>query len=69
MGGRSALLKVDGRPVFVKEVPLTERERLPEHTRSTANLFGIPAFCQYGVGSGSGFGAWREVGVHTMTTN
>jgi hypothetical protein len=43
-------------------------ERLPEHVRSTANLFGLPAFCQYGIG-GPGFGAWRELAVHTMTTN
>lgn len=69
IGGTSALLKVDGKPVFVKRVPLTGRERLPEHARSTANLFGIPAYCQYGVGGGPGFGAWRELAVHTMTTN
>ncbi|PVC91003.1 hypothetical protein DBP19_17920 [Streptomyces sp. CS090A] len=69
IGGRSALLEVGGKPVFVKRVPLSERERLPEHARSTANLFGIPTFCQYGVGGGPGFGAWRELAVHTMTTN
>jgi hypothetical protein len=69
IGGRSALLEVDGNPVFVKRVPLTELERLPEHARSTANLFGIPASCQYGIGEGPGFGAWRELAVHTMTTN
>lgn len=68
IGGKSALLEVDGRPVFVKRVPLTDLERLPEHVRSTANLFGLPTFCQYGVG-GPGFGAWRELAVHTMTTN
>ncbi|MFI0901887.1 protein kinase family protein [Streptomyces sp. NPDC020983] len=68
IGGKSALLEVDGRPVFVKRVPLTDRERSPEHVRSTANLFGLPTFCQYGVG-GPGFGAWRELAVHTMTTN
>jgi hypothetical protein len=68
IGGRSALLEVDGKPVFVKRVPLTDMERLPEHARSTANLFGLPTFCQYGVG-GPGFGAWRELAVHTMTTN
>jgi hypothetical protein len=41
---------------------------LPEHARSTANLFGLPTFCQYGVG-GPAFGAWRELAAHTMTTN
>lgn len=70
VGGKSALLEVDGKPVFVKRVPLTDMERLPEHVRSTANLFGLPTFCQYGVAGGpAGFGAWRELAVHTMTTN
>jgi hypothetical protein len=69
IGGKSALLEVDGKPVFVKRVPLTDMELLPEHVRSTANLFGLPTFCQYGVGGGAGFGTWRELAVHTMTTN
>lgn len=69
IGGRSALLEIGGKPVFVKRVPLTDMELLPEHARSTANLFGIPTFCQYGVGGGPGFGAWRELAVHIMTTN
>ncbi|CAL2070727.1 protein of unknown function [Streptomyces murinus] len=58
IGGRCALLEVDGKPVFVKRVPLTELELLPEHVRSTANVFGLPAFCQYGIG-GPGFGGFR----------
>ncbi|MEO3974858.1 protein kinase family protein [Streptomyces sp. CAU 1734] len=71
IGGTSALLEVAGTPVFVKRVPLTDLERQPEHFRSTANLFGLPGFCQYGVGAigGPGFGAWRELAAHTMTTN
>ncbi|MEY9876395.1 hypothetical protein ABH931_005905 [Streptacidiphilus sp. MAP12-33] len=71
IGGKSALLEVEGRPVFVKRVPLTDLERRPEHVRSTANLFGVPLSCQYGVGliGGPGFGAWRELAVHGMTTN
>ncbi|MFJ5675578.1 protein kinase family protein [Streptomyces sp. NPDC093097] len=71
IGGKSALLEVAGTPVFVKRVPLTDLERRPEHVRSTANLFDLPVFCQYGVGAigGPGFGAWRELAVHTMTTN
>jgi hypothetical protein len=50
IGGRSALLDVDGTRVFVKRVPLTAAETLPEHVRSTANLFGLPTFFQYGIG-------------------
>ncbi|MEU6178048.1 protein kinase family protein [Streptomyces coeruleorubidus] len=68
IGGKSARMDVAGTPVFVKRVPLTDLERRPEHLRSTANVFGLPTFCQYGVG-GPGFGAWREVAVHAMATN
>lgn len=68
IGGRSAELDIDGTRVFVKRVPLTELESRPENVRSTANLFGLPMFYQYGVGS-AGFGAWRELAVHTMTTH
>jgi hypothetical protein len=71
IGGKSALLEVAGIPVFVKRVPLTDLERRAEHVHSTANLFQLPPFCHYGIGSlGSpGFGAWRELAVHTMTTS
>ncbi|WP_244420072.1 serine/threonine-protein kinase [Streptomyces hygroscopicus] len=71
IGGKSALLEVAGNPVFVKRVPLTDLERHPEHLRSTANLFELPVFCHYGIGTigGPGWGAWRELAVHTMTTN
>ncbi|WP_329613892.1 protein kinase family protein [Streptomyces brevispora] len=68
MGGRSAELDVCGTRVFVKRVPLTDLELRPENVRSTANLFGLPTFYQYGVGS-AGFGAWRELAAHTITTN
>jgi hypothetical protein len=64
-GGAVATATVDGVPVFVKFVPLTDLER--EHTGSTANLFHLPTFYQYGIGS-AGFGAWREIAVHDMTT-
>ncbi|MFD6397149.1 protein kinase family protein [Nocardia sp. NPDC060249] len=71
IGGTSSLLEIAGSPVFVKRVPLTDLERQPEHVRSTGNLFDVPLFYHYGVGlvGGAGFGAWRELAVHTMTTN
>ncbi|MGH2604516.1 MAG: protein kinase family protein, partial [Dehalococcoidia bacterium] len=68
IGGTTGSLRVDGVPVFVKQVPLTDLERRPEHQRSTANLFRLPTFYQYGIGS-AGFGAWRELAAHLMTTN
>jgi hypothetical protein len=67
IGGRTSLLRVDDLPVFVKRVPLTDLELRPERRGSTANLFELPTFYQYGVGS-TGFGAWREVAAHTTMT-
>jgi hypothetical protein len=68
IGGTAAVLEVDGVRVFAKRIPLTDLERRPEHVLSTANLFELPAFYQYGVGS-AGFGVWRELAAHVMTTN
>ncbi|WP_329259760.1 protein kinase family protein [Streptomyces pseudovenezuelae] len=70
IGGRTALVEVEGVRVFVKRIPLTDTESHPTNVRSTANLFDMPAFCHYGIGAiGSpGFGAWRELAVHEMTT-
>ncbi|MEV5103757.1 protein kinase family protein [Streptomyces massasporeus] len=67
IGGRSAELEVDGMRVFVKRVPLTDIELQSEHVRSTTNVFDLPLYYQYGVGS-AGFGAWRELAAHIMTT-
>jgi hypothetical protein len=67
-GGGAGTLTVAGHPVFVKKVPLTALERRPEHLRSTANLHGLPPWTQYGVGA-PGFGVWRELAAHVMTTN
>jgi len=71
IGGKTVLLEVEGSQVFVKQVRLTDLERRPEHVHSTANLFGLPSFCHYGIGTigAPGFGAWRELAAHTMTTN
>ena len=63
IGGRSAELDIDGTRIFVKRIPLTEAETRAENARSTANLFGLPMFYQYGVGS-AGFGAWQIGRAH-----
>lgn len=68
IGGTSALIAIDDTPAFVKKVPLTDLEQLPQHFMSTANIFDLPLSYQYGVGS-AGFGAWRELATHIMTTN
>lgn len=68
IGGVTHTLDLLGTKIFVKKIRLTDLERLPENRHSTANLFELPMFYQYGIGS-AGFGAWRELAVHTMTTN
>ena len=64
----SSLLNLSGITVFVKKIPLTDIERLPNNFRSTKNIFELPTYYQYGVGS-AGFGAWRELASHLMTTD
>ncbi|MCU1688011.1 MAG: hypothetical protein JWQ81_8750 [Amycolatopsis sp.] len=66
VGGGSATLDIDGVPVFVKRIPLTDRELA--QPRSTANLFALPMFCQYGMG-GPGFNAWRELAANIIVTD
>lgn len=65
VGGGSAMVDVDGLPVFAKRIPLTDRELA--RPRSTANLFDVPVYCQYGVVS-PGFNAWRELAANLIVT-
>lgn len=58
-GGRSGAVEVGGTRVFVKHIALTDLER-GAGEGATGNLFGLPGYYQYGVGS-AGFGAWREL--------
>ena len=64
-GGETLSIEVEGVPLFVKKVRLSVIEEL--YPRSTLNLFDLPPYYQYGVGS-MGFGAWREISAHEMTT-
>src|SRR5215207_2462973 len=68
VGGGSLVLDVDGVAVFVKQIPITDRELARPH--STANLFGLPTYCQYGMHrlAGPGFGAWRELAANLVIT-
>lgn len=69
VGGAAAFLRIEDVPVFVKKVRLTDLEL--QHPRSTANLYGVPAVMQYGVGTfpSAGINAWREIAAHEMTTD
>ncbi|NUT92969.1 MAG: serine/threonine protein phosphatase [Saccharothrix sp.] len=65
VGGDAVVVEVAGVPVFAKRIPLTDRELARPH--STANLFDLPVFCQYGVG-GPSFNAWRELAANLAVT-
>lgn len=58
-------LTVEGVPVIVKKIRLTYKEM--QHPKSTRNFFSLPCCYNYGVGS-AGFGAWRELAAHKMTS-
>ncbi|MFI9639104.1 serine/threonine protein phosphatase [Micromonospora sp. NPDC051925] len=69
VGGATSVLDVDGVPVFAKRIPITDRELA--HPDSTANLFDLPTYCQYGMYrlAGPGFGAWRELAANMIVTD
>jgi serine/threonine protein kinase len=68
IGGTSLLMQLEDTSIFVKIIPLTELEKRAENVMSTRNVFDLPPYCHYGIGSPPG-GVWREVVAHTMTTN
>jgi hypothetical protein len=61
-------IKINQTTLFVKKIPLTDLEYRSENHYSTANLFNLPTYYQYGIGS-EGFSAWRELKAHIITTN
>jgi hypothetical protein len=67
IGGTHVTIDVENTPVFVKLLPLTDRERHVDNVMSTRNLFDLPPACHYGVGSPS-FSAWRELAVARTTS-
>lgn len=68
ISGTSIIGEIDDTPIFVKKIPITDLELLKENQNKTHNLFNLPLCYQYGVGS-LGFGAWRELMAHEITTN
>ncbi len=66
IGGTAVKLEIEGVPIFAKQIALTDLEMA--NPESTKNLFNLPTYYQYGVGS-AGFGAWRELAAHKITTD
>jgi hypothetical protein len=63
--GRHQTVRVGEADVFVKRVQVTDLEHA--NAFSTRNLYELPLFYQYGVGS-AGFGVFRELAMHVKTT-
>lgn len=63
---RNHVVKMGGTKVFVKRIPVTSLEY--ENSLSTTNLYRLPLYYNYGVGS-AGFGVFRELIAHIKTTN
>ena len=64
--GVNHVLKLKNQKVFVKRIPLTALEY--ENAYATHNLFCLPMFYHYGVGS-AGFGAYRELLCHIKSSH
>ena len=64
--GRNHTLDLGGRRVFVKRLPITDVEH--GNLFSTRNLYSLPTYYNYGVGS-AGFGVSRELVALIKTTN
>lgn len=65
--GKSYELALGGSRIFVKKIPLSDLELVPENLKSTANLYNLPLFCEYGIGA-PGFGSWRELAANEKAT-
>jgi hypothetical protein len=64
--GRNHTIDLGNSKVFVKRVPVTDTEH--DNFFSTKNLYSLPTYYNYGVGS-AGFGVFRELVAHIKTTN
>ena len=64
--GENHIIKVGRSKVFVKRIPVTDLEY--KHTFSTKNLYNVPTYYNYGIGS-VGLGVFREFLMHIKTTN
>lgn len=64
--GRHQSVKIGGTDIFLKRIPVTDVEYV--HMFSTKNLYNLPTYYHYGIGS-MGTGVFRELLAHIKTTN
>jgi len=64
--GKNAIVKINNTQIFIKKIPITKLEY--EHQFDTSNLYDLPPYYNYGVGS-AGINCFRELAMHIKTTN
>lgn len=64
--GRNQTIEIGDQKVFVKRIPMTDIEQA--NMFSTTNLYDLPTYYNYGIGS-VGSGVFRELVAHVKTTN
>ena len=63
--GETSIIEIDKIKIFVKSIVLTDLEYKNKY--DTSNLFNLPLFYNYGIGS-AGINCWRELLMHKKTT-
>ncbi len=64
--GKTQTLEIESSKVFLKRIPITDLEYANQF--STRNLYDLPMYYHYGIGS-AGFNVFRELVTHLKTTN
>ena len=64
--GKNSIVTIDNEKVFIKKIALTKLEY--DNQFDTANLYNLPVYNNYGVGS-MGTNCYRELAMHVKTTN
>lgn len=64
--GINTVFELDGIKIFCKQIKMTEVENNNKY--DTSNLFNLPTYYNYGIGS-SGINCFRELLMHIKTTN
>ena len=62
----NTVFELDGSKIFCKQLDMTDIEK--NNQFDTSNLFNLPTYYNYGIGS-AGFNCFRELLMHIKTTN
>ena len=66
--GLTKIFDFNKQKIFIKAIPIAKLFAKDENHLNSANLYKLPAFYHYGIGS-AGINPWRELLLHIKTTN